>query len=100
MKNLFVTADKGVGAILEKRINRLIDPVSGVITRQNQTIDQRTTQFQDRIDALDKLLEAKRARLEKQFANLESVLSGLQSQQAALSSFTGITPLTSTKTTK
>ena len=48
------------------------------------------------MDALDKLLEAKRARLETQFANLEAVLANLQSQQASLNSFTGIKPLTST----
>jgi len=55
-----------------------------VVTRENQTIDARTLQFQNRIDDLDKLLTAKRTRLETQFANMESVLAGLQSQQAAL----------------
>ena len=34
--------------------------------------------------SLDKLIQAKRERLERQFANLESVLSGLQSKQQAL----------------
>src|SRR5204863_1553835 len=87
VRNLFVTADKGVGAVLEKRINNLIDPVNGAITRQNSALDQKTEQFQDRIAALDKQLESKRARLERQFANLEAVLSQLQSQQSALNSF-------------
>src|SRR2546421_287017 len=96
VKNLFVTADKGVGAVLENRINKLIDPENGLITRQNVTLDEKTQQFQDRMDALDKLLEAKRARLETQFANLEAVLANLQSQQASLNSFTGVKPLTST----
>ena len=45
--------------------------MSGVITRQNKTLDGRTTQFQDRIKNLDKLIEAKRARLERQFAQME-----------------------------
>ena len=45
---------------------------------------------------LDKLLEAKRARLETQFANLESVLATLQGQQAALNAFSPVKPLTST----
>ncbi len=93
VRNLFVTADKGMGAVLDKRINKLIDPVSGVITRQNDTLDKKATQFQDRMDQLDKLLTAKRARLERQFGNLEVVISGLQSQQAALTSFTGVKPL-------
>jgi flagellar hook-associated protein 2 len=74
----------GIGAAIEKRVSSLIDPVDGTITRQNKQLDQRTEQFQDRMDALDKLLEQKRTRLEKQFANLESVLSGLQSQQQAI----------------
>ena len=98
VKRLFVTADKGVGAVLENRINKLIDPENGVITRQNITLDEKTQQFQDRMDQLDKLLEAKRARLEKQFANLEAVLSNLQSQQASLNSFTGIKPLATSST--
>jgi flagellar hook-associated protein 2 len=82
------SVQQGFGPLLEERINRLIDPVSGLITQQNRTLDQRTTQFQDRITQLDKLLANKRTRLEKQFASLESVLAGLQSQQQALASFT------------
>jgi flagellar hook-associated protein 2 len=74
----------GVGFALTNAITKLIDPVNGIVTRENQTIDQRTLQFQNRIDDLDKLLTAKRTRLETQFANMESVLAGLQSQQAAL----------------
>jgi flagellar capping protein FliD len=61
-----------------------VDPVSGVITRENQTIDARTRQFQDRMDQIDKLIEQKRTRLETQFANMESVLAKMQSQQSAL----------------
>jgi flagellar hook-associated protein 2 len=93
VRNLFVTAEKGIGAVLEKRINRLIDPESGVITRQNNAIDERTEQFQDRMEQLDKILEAKRTRLERQFASLEGVLANLQSQQGALASFTPVQPI-------
>ncbi|HEV8291517.1 MAG TPA: flagellar filament capping protein FliD, partial [Tepidisphaeraceae bacterium] len=100
VRNLFITADKGVGAVLEKRINKLIDPVNGLITRQNNTLDQKTVQFQDRMDQLDKLMEAKRARLEKQFANLEAVLANLQAQQASLNSFSPVKPLSSTSSSK
>lgn len=74
----------GAGYQIEKSINRLIDPVDGLITRQNKTLESRGDQFRDRISNLDKLLEKKRERLERQFAQLESVLAGLQSQQAAL----------------
>jgi flagellar hook-associated protein 2 len=74
----------GLGAALESRINRLITPVSGIIPRQNQNLDDKTSQFQSRIDSIDKLLEQKRARLERQFANMESTLAKLQSQQSSL----------------
>lgn len=80
----------GIGTIIEKRINRLIDPVSGVITRSNREADNRNDQFQSRIESIDKLVAIKRARLERQFANMERSLSSLQGQQSALSSFTPV----------
>lgn len=79
-----VANNAGLGLKIESAITKLIDPVNGVITRENKTLDARTTEFQDRIGSLDKLLTQKRDRLEKQFSNLESVLSGLQSQQTAI----------------
>ena len=84
VQRLFTSIDVGIGAVIEKRVTKLTDPVSGVITRQNKTLEGRTTQFQDRIKDIDKLIEAKRARLERQFAQMESVLSNLQSQQQAI----------------
>ncbi|MGB7160979.1 MAG: flagellar filament capping protein FliD [Tepidisphaeraceae bacterium] len=74
----------GIGYNFENRIMNLIDPVRGVIPRENRTLDERAQQFQGRIDNLDKLLTSKRERLERQFAQLESVLSSLQNQQQAI----------------
>jgi flagellar hook-associated protein 2 len=76
----------GIGYLIDRSFNSLIDPVDGIISRENKTLDDRAQQFQDRMDQLDKLIADKRARLEEQFANMESVLAGLQSQQQALSS--------------
>lgn len=84
----------GIGWLMESSFTRLIDPVDGVITRENKTLDQKTNGFQDRIDSLDKLLAQKRTRLERQFADLESVLANLQSQQSALNSFQPVQPAT------
>lgn len=86
-----VTTGKGLGYVLENAITRLIDPVDGVITQENKTLDSKTQGFQDRIDTLDKLLTQKRTRLENQFAQMESVLSQLQSQQSSLSQIKSIT---------
>jgi flagellar hook-associated protein 2 len=85
----------GIGYAIENRITRLTDPVNGVITRENKTLDERTYQFESRIKSLDKLLIAKRERLERQFAQMESVLSNLQSQQQALSQIQQMRPMQS-----
>lgn len=77
-------ASTGIGSTLVAAMTKLTDPVSGVITRENKTLDARTQQFQDRMDQIDKLLGQKRTRLETQFANMESVLAKMQSQQSAL----------------
>ena len=74
----------GIGYAFEARINSLIDPVSGVIPRENRSLDEKALQFQDRIENLDKVLTSKRERLQRQFANLETVLAGLQNQQQAI----------------
>ena len=74
----------GVGWLMEQSFTRLIDPVDGVLTRENKTLDSKTADFQDRIKSLDKILAQKRERLERQFAQMETVLAGLQSQQQAL----------------
>jgi flagellar capping protein FliD len=76
----------GLGYLIENSMARLIDPVDGAITQENKTLDDKTAQYQARIDALDKTLTAKRTRLEQQFSNMESVLANLQSQQSALAS--------------
>ena len=87
LENSLNSITGGIGVTMQQKLNKLIDPVSGTITRQNKNLDAKTDQFKDRISDLDKLLEAKRFRLEKQFANLESSLSQLQNQQSSLSSF-------------
>jgi flagellar hook-associated protein 2 len=90
VQNLFSQAQSGVGYAMENSLKKLIDPVNGSITLENQTLDQRTQQFQDRIDQLNDQLAQKKTRLQTQFANMESVLAGLQSQQTALGSLSSL----------
>ncbi len=84
---------KGFGYLIEQHINRLIDPVDGAISREDQNINTRNEQLSDRITQLNFLLDAKKLRLQRQFAQMESVLAQLQSQGSSLSSIT--TPSTS-----
>ncbi|MBC8106293.1 MAG: flagellar filament capping protein FliD [Anaerolineae bacterium] len=78
------TNNAGAGFQIEQAINRLIDPANGVVPRQNKSLDSKADGFKSRIESLDKLIEGKRSRLERQFANMESVLAGLQDQQKAI----------------
>ncbi|HWE92947.1 MAG TPA: flagellar filament capping protein FliD [Tepidisphaeraceae bacterium] len=90
VKNLFTQVQQGLGTLIDKSMTALVDPVSGTITQENSTIDSQVTQFQSRITDLNQIIADKKARLQEQFANMETVLAGLQSQQSALSSLTGI----------
>ncbi len=86
VQNLFTQTTTGLGTLITNAINKLTDPVSGVILVETKAIDGQNQSFQDRITQLNDQLTAKRARLTKQFADMETVLAGLQSQQAALGS--------------
>jgi flagellar hook-associated protein 2 len=99
VKSLFTQATTGLATLIDHSMTRIVDPVDGLIPQENKTLDSRTQGFQDRIDELDKLLTDKRTRLETQFANMETVLAGLQSQQSALASLTGLTTTTTKSTT-
>ena len=89
--DLFTDVQNGFGFQIEKQITRLTDPVEGVLTRQTNTINAQNDQFTKSIAALDARITAKRDRLTQQFAQLESALSGLQSQQTALGQIKPVT---------
>jgi len=80
----------GFGYLIERRLNLLVDPVDGILTREKNEIDTKNRAFDRRMSDLDDMLKTKRARLERQFANMESVLAGLQSQQSALGSLSAV----------
>ncbi len=88
---LFTQATTGLGAIIDQSTTKLIDPVNGVITLENNTLTSQNSTYQDRITQLNATIANKKAQLEEQFANMETVLATLQSQQSALSGLTGST---------
>lgn len=92
VQNLFTQTNTGLGTLIDKSMKMLVDPTDGFITLQNQTLNTEQQNFQTQIDSLNALLANKKNLLEEQFANMESVLAGLQSQQSALSSITTIAP--------
>lgn len=74
----------GLATLLQRAVNRLIDPVDGSLIRQSKQIDTSNDLFNQRIQSINGNLASKKARLQKQFANMETVLASLQTQQSAL----------------
>jgi flagellar hook-associated protein 2 len=80
----------GLGYAIQNAIKKLTDPLDGVLSLQNKNIDQANQNYSDRIDSINTLLVAKKARLQKQFADMETTLATLQGQQSSLSKITSI----------
>jgi flagellar hook-associated protein 2 len=98
VSNLFSQATTGLGTVMNNSLTQLVDPVSGIITEENQTLTNQVQSYQTQLNNLDALLADKRNLLEEQFANMETTLAQLQSQGNALSSLSGKTTTTSTPT--
>lgn len=81
---LFTTDETGVGAVLAETLDSLTNDTDGALTRRDGVLVDQAEDLEDRIAALDLFLDRRREQLERQFANLESVLAGLQDQQNAL----------------
>jgi flagellar hook-associated protein 2 len=95
VRTLFSQASTGLGSVIDQSMTALVDPVSGAITEESQTLTNQSTDFKSQITQLDSILADKKAMLQQQFANMETTLATLQSQQAALGTITGIKAATS-----
>ena len=76
----------GFGTALDELLEQLTDSIDGTLTRTGDNIDNQIELANNRIDALNVLLAAKRQRLEAQFVAMEGALAALQSQQSSLNS--------------
>lgn len=86
----FFTSAEGGAAVQIKNALESITGTGGVIKRRSEALERQKESFNDRIDALNVILERKRARLLRQFRTMEETLSGLQSQQTSLSSIAAL----------
>jgi flagellar hook-associated protein 2 len=90
VSKLFTDTTSGFGKVLESDVKDLIDPVTGSVTLETQTLANQNLNNQQRLTELNAVVDATRSRLQLQFANLETVLAGLQSQQSALNTIGSI----------
>lgn len=82
---LFTQAETGLGAIIDEELTALTESGSGLIDRHNEAIRSQEELLNDRIAAMQVLLDAKEQRLLNQFYAMEEALARLDAQQSALS---------------
>ncbi len=81
---LFTAAETGVAAALQREIRTLTED-SGIIPSRTSTLDDQRTLLTSRVTSMQRVLDAKEARLRRQFQVMEQTLASLQSQQTTLS---------------
>lgn len=90
VQRLFSDPQRGFGARLDAALDALNDQFNGSLTMQLRSYEDNANDLVQRIATIDNRLALRRVRLELQFAQMESILSGLQSQSTALTGLTNI----------
>uniref|UniRef100_A0A7C4QNT2 Filament cap protein n=1 Tax=Schlesneria paludicola TaxID=360056 RepID=A0A7C4QNT2_9PLAN len=84
VRTLFTDLNNGFGTQFNKALDAFTNAQTGTLTLQTQALQATADTITSRITQLDALLQSRRVRLERQFIQMETVLSRLQSQQTAL----------------
>lgn len=74
----------GIAVEINNVLDRLTDIQFGSVQGRIDTLDRQILQNNDRIDQLNVLIDGRRARLQAEFAGLESVIAGFQDQSSSL----------------
>jgi len=80
----------GIAGLFEELAEQYTDSIDGILTAERDSVDNQIDLQNDRIEAFNLTLDAKRAQLEAQFLAMERAIGQLQSQQSALA---GLNPL-------
>ncbi len=83
---------RGVGTEIDALLDRLTDGTDGLLERQVDILTNQIEANNRRIDQVDRTIEDKQSRLEREFNNLELTLAELQDQQSALSELSQLQP--------
>ncbi len=81
---IFTEATNGIAGRLETQIKVYTDSVEGLIKSRTETFDRQVKDTQTRIDQAERRLTLYEKQLETKYANLESLLSRLQSQGSSV----------------
>lgn len=81
---VFTDATNGIAKKLETQITLYTDSVDGLLKSRSDSFDRQVKQTQSRIDQSERRLTLYQKQLETKYANLESLLSKLQSQGSSV----------------
>ena len=81
---VFTHATNGIASRLVTQIDVYTDSVDGLLKSRNDTFDRQVKDAQSRIDQAERRLTLYEKQLEAKYANLESLLSRLQSQGSSV----------------
>lgn len=74
----------GFAPLFQQTLDSFTNTTTGVLNLRNESLQTTIDSLNRRITQLDEVLGIRRARLERQFIQMETALSGLQGQQTAL----------------
>jgi len=90
VEHLFTDEEDGIGAVLEDILDEMTRAGDGILPTNDATLQQRQEDMTGRIETLQTMLDAQRARLERQFQGLETALAQLQQQQTSLNQLSAL----------
>jgi len=97
VEQLFTAADNGVAGRVDKLVVQLAASDNAVLIRRLDTLDNKLTTNNERIDLLTARLDASRERLLLDFLRMEEAIAEIQGNLSALSSLQPLAPLTSVR---
>ncbi|MBL8752610.1 MAG: flagellar filament capping protein FliD [Planctomycetes bacterium] len=83
---VFTDATKGIAVKMFDQLDLYTDSVEGLLKSRSDTFDRQVKDTQSRIDQAERRLTLYEKQLEAKYANLESLLSRLQSQGSSVNS--------------
>ncbi len=86
LANFFLADDTGFAALAKDTVDTFTDSISGSFTIESKSLQSTIDLLNSRVGDLQDILDIKKDQLIRQFANMETIISQLQSQQNALSS--------------
>lgn len=86
VEDLFLDTDNGFIAKAGTLLDNLTKSTTGSLSIHSTHLQNQSTMYTERMEAMDALLELKRERLTLSFTNMERALASLQTQQSALTS--------------